>query len=263
MPANDAPRLLIEERRREILRLLEQQGRVTVIDLSKRFQVSAVTVRDDLEALSDAGALVRSYGGAIRPLNTVQDFPLNFKKSVHQAEKGRIAAAAAALIQPHQTIILDSGTTSTLLAEQLKQLNPEALTVITHALDVAWVLADSPGIAVIMIGGVLRHISHSFVGPQAQRMLQDLHADHFFLAVDGFDIEMGLFTPDILEAQLNSQMINVSREVTVIADSSKFGRRSVSRIDELRRVHRFITDDRLRGSAAEEMRKAGVEVMLV
>ena len=146
---NDVPRLLIEERRREILRLLEQQGRVTVIDLSKRFQVSAVTVRDDLEALSDAGALVRSYGGAIRPLSPVQDFPLNFKKSIHQAEKNRIAAAAAALVQPHQTIILDSGSTSTLLAEQLKQLNPEALTVLTHALDVAWVLADSPGIAVM------------------------------------------------------------------------------------------------------------------
>ena len=91
-----------------------------------------------------------------------------------------------------------------------------------------------PIFRLIMIGGIMRQVSSSFVGPQAEQMVRDLHADHFFLAVDGLDLEVGLTTPDILEAQLNTLMMKAAREVTVVADASKFGRRSLSVIGELR-----------------------------
>ncbi len=256
------PKLLVEERRRAILDRLGKDGRVKVEDLSHLFSVSTVTVREDLETLAERGLLVRSHGGAIQPLDPVKDYPLPLKKRIHQPEKTRIARKAAQLIGPSQTVILDSGTTATELAVELQRTPPEGLTVITHSLDVAQTLATAPSISVVQLGGVLRHISHSCVGPQAENMLMNLHADHFFLAVDGFDLQAGLSTPDVLEAQLNASMIRVSREVTVIADASKFGRRSMSMIAPLSSVKRVITDEQVEASFVQELRQRGIEVIL-
>jgi DeoR/GlpR family transcriptional regulator of sugar metabolism len=101
------------------------------------------------------------------------------------------------------------------------------------------------------------------VGPQAERMLRDLHADHLFLGVDGLDPDVGYCTPDIMEAQLNSQMIRISGEVTVVADSSKFGRRSLSLIGAIECARRIITDEHVNPRIAETVRARGVEVIVV
>jgi DeoR family transcriptional regulator of aga operon len=122
-------------------------------------------------------------------------------------------------------------------------------------------LVDAPGISVIVIGGVLRPVSLSFVGPQAETMLKDLHADRLFLAVDGFDLEAGATTPDVLEAQLNSCMMNVAKETTVVADFSKLGRRSVSRIGSIDRIHRLITDTKAPEEFVAALRARGIEVV--
>lgn len=256
-------RLLSEERRREILSLLEEHGRVTVNSLAAQFHISAVTIRSDLEELANKGLLVRSHGGAILPLSPQQEYPLQLKKALHHAEKVRIGRVAAQLIQPRQTVIIDGGTTTAEVARALKRTIPEALTVITHALNIALELADSPNISLIMIGGVFRHVSRSFVGPPAERMISDLHADHFFLAVDGLDPETGPSTPDVLEAQLNAQMIRAAREVSVIADATKFGRRSLSLIGDIRSIHRVITDSRVNEEMVCQLRKMGIEVVVV
>jgi DeoR family transcriptional regulator of aga operon len=260
---NKPTRLLSEERRREILELLEQQGRVTVGSLADSFRVSAVTIRADLEDLGAKGLLVRSHGGAILPLSPQQEYPLHLKKTLHHAEKVRIGRAAAQLIQRRQTVIIDGGTTTVEVARALKRTSPDALTVITHALNIAVELADSPNIALIVIGGVFRHISRSFVGPPAEHMISDLHADHFFLAVDGLDPEAGPSTPDVLEAQLNAQMILAAKEVSVIADATKFGRRSLSLIGDMRSIHRVITDSRVNDDMVCRLRKMGIEVLVV
>jgi DeoR/GlpR family transcriptional regulator of sugar metabolism len=255
-------RRLGEERRRKILELLERDGRVMVDDLVRRLKVSAVTARADLDMLAGRGALVRSHGGAVRLLSAVQDYPLNFKEGLHQAEKARIAQAAVQLIEPGQTVILDSGTTTGQVARQIRMRKLSALTVVTNALNIALEMADTPGISLMMIGGILRQVSNSFVGPQAERMIQDLHADHYFLAVDGLDPETGLSTPDVLEAQLNAHMIRISNQVTVVADASKFGRRSLSVICGVEAVHRVITDERISAAMADALRARGVEVVI-
>lgn len=256
-------RLLAEERRQKIQEIIEQNGRITVDDIVTKFRISAVTARADLDVLSERGGLIRSHGGAVRQLNPVVDYPLRFKESIHHAEKVRIGHAAAELIKPHQTIILDSGTTTAQVARQLKAARIQPLTIITNALNIAYELAESENISLIMIGGILRHASSSFVGPQAERMLQDLHADHLFLAVDGLHPEEGFSTPDILEAQLNHVMIRVSSEVTVVADASKFGRRSLSLIGSIQCAQRIITDNRVESQIAARLRDKGVEVSLV
>lgn len=264
MTATDSVRLLTEERRRKILALLEKEKRVTVNDLVKRFGVSAVTVRADLDALAGHGTLVRSHGGAVRPLDPVQDYPVSFKETIHHAEKVRIAQAAVRLLKPNQTTIIDSGTTAMQVARQIKQQkqNLKGLSVITNALNIANELADASSISLIMIGGILRQLSNSFVGPQAERMLSELHADHFFLAVDGLHLDAGPTTPDILEAQLNSVMIKVSTEVTIVADASKIGRRSLSTIGSLSSIHRLITDDRIAPEMLRAFRDRGLEVVI-
>jgi DeoR/GlpR family transcriptional regulator of sugar metabolism len=256
-------RLLTEERRRAVLDLLARQGRVTVEELTQHFGVSAVTARGDLDVLSDSGALVRSHGGAVPPLNPALDHPIEIKRSVHHAEKMRIAHAAAQLIHCQQTVILDSGTTCAEIAANLRRTKPMPLTVVTHALNIAMELSRAPGISLIMIGGILRQVSASCVGPQAEHMVRDLHADHFFLAVDGLDSNAGLTTPDILEAQLNTLMMKAAREVTVVADSSKFGRRSLSVIGDLKLVQRVITDDRVPSDQVDRLRDIGIEVVVV
>jgi DeoR family transcriptional regulator of aga operon len=255
-------KLLVEERRRRILELLEKQERATVEELSERFDVSSVTIRGDLDTLADAGAIVRSHGGALKRLDQ-QDTPIAVKETLHHGEKVRIGHAAARLIREGETIILDSGTTTAEIARQLKFLKLKSLTVITNALNIAMELANLPHIRVIMIGGILRQMSYSTVGPQAEQILRALNADRLFLGVDGLDPEIGLTTPDVLEAQLNGLMIRVSREVTAVADSSKFHRRSLSVIADLSDVQRIITDDSADPKLVAGLRARNIEVMVV
>jgi DeoR family transcriptional regulator, aga operon transcriptional repressor len=255
-------RLLTEERRRVVLDVLETNGRVTVEELAHRFSVSAVTVRGDLDELSRLGALKRSHGGAIR-IGTVHDFPIRMKETLHHAEKVRIARYAVSLIQPNQTIVLDSGSTTAEIARQIRGAKLGPLTVITNSLNIAVELADAPSVTLIMVGGIVRQISRSMVGPQAEHMMRDLHADHLFLGVDAIDSEVGPSTPDILEAQLNGMMMRAAKEVSIVADSSKFGRRSLSVIGPLEKVSRVITDDGLDAASAENFRRRGVEVVTV
>jgi len=264
VPVGRTPRVVLsaEERRREIVQLLDKHGRITVNELKGRFGVSAVTARSDLDALSASGALVRSHGGGIRPLTESPDHSLRIRESIHQEEKARIALAAAALLKPHDTVILCSGTTSAGVARELRRSAPENLTVITYALNVAVQLADLPNISLVMVGGILRQVSSAFVGPHAEQVMRSLHADHCFLGTVGLDLEIGLTTLDIMEAQLNQLMIRAARQVTVLADSSKFGARSLAVISDLSAMKRLITDTGAPPEPVATLRNRGIEVVL-
>src|SRR5437899_5640927 len=168
-------RLLTEQRRRSVLDLVYQEGQVTVADMVKRFSISAVTVRNDLDALAAIGAVVRSHGGAVRRLERTQNYPLRTKETLHRDEKIRIGRAAADLVQPGETIILDSGTTTAEVARHLKRMKLQSLTVITNALNIAVEMADAPGISLIMIGGLLRPVACSFVGRKPEPMMNVYH----------------------------------------------------------------------------------------
>jgi DeoR/GlpR family transcriptional regulator of sugar metabolism len=255
-------RLLAEERRREILGVLSQNGRITVDEVVRKFGVSAVTARGDLDALSETGSLVRSHGGGIKPLAAAPEHPLRVRESMHHAEKVRIAEAALKLIRPLQTIILCTGSTAAELAAQVKHNCPENITVITYALNVAVKLADVANLSLIMVGGVLRQPSTAFVGPHADQMMHSLHADHCFMSTVGLDPDIGLTTLDIMEAQLNRRMIESAAQVTVLADSSKFGQRSLSLICDFRSIRRVITDAGAPPADVDKLRSRGVEVLL-
>jgi DeoR family transcriptional regulator, aga operon transcriptional repressor len=256
-------RFLPEERRRRILEMLDQAECITVSDLVERFGVSRVTARADLDCLAGEGALVRSHGGALKPMDPRSDYPLQLKQTLHHAEKVRIAAAAAKLIHDGDTVAFDSGTTTCEIAKQIKRLNFRSLTVITNALNIANELSSLPWVSLIMTGGMLRHKSGSFTGPQAHETLRDLNADHLFLGADAIDVEAGLTTPDILGAQVALRMIELAREVTVVVDASKFGRHSLTLSGKIEDVGRVITDARVSPIHVDSLRQRGIEVIIV
>ncbi len=255
-------RLLTQERRREILGVLDKNGRVTVDELVKLFGVSAVTARNDLDALSETGSLIRSHGGGIKPLTATPEHPLKEREAIHHEEKLRIAQAAGQLIHGGQTIILCTGSTCAEVARQIRKNGPFDLTVITYALNVATILAELPNISLVMLGGFLRQPSTAFVGPHAEQMLHSLHADHCFMGAVGIDANVGLTTIDIMEAQLNRAMLHSAAEVTVVADSSKFGRRSLALISDFRPVKRLITDEAAPSADLDTLRQRGLDVLV-
>lgn len=253
--------MLNEERRRHILEILSRDGRVLVVDLAKQFRTSQVTIRKDLDALQAHGRIQRSHGGALPVRESALDDPtLLEKEKLHRKEKLQIAAAAAEMVQEGQVVILDSGTTTTAIARALRKF--ESLTVITNAVNIAAELSGS-SLEVILTGGTLRKNSFSLVGPIAEETLRRLNADILFLGVDGFDVQHGLTTPNLLEAKVNRAMMDVARVVVAVCDSSKFGRRSLSSIASPTAVHQLITDRGIPKADLATLKKAGVRVTLV
>jgi DeoR family transcriptional regulator of aga operon len=253
--------LLLEERRRRICELLREEGRVTVEALATRFGTSQVTIRADLSTLESAGALTRTHGGALSVPDT--DQPLNVKQLRHRAEKLRIAAAAAALIEDGETIVLDSGTTTAEIARRIRTLELKSINVITNALNIAALLIDVPSVRLIVPGGFLRRESNSLAGPMAETALASLQANRLYLGADAVDPQLGVMTPHLAEAELNAKMIAISQQVVVVADSSKFARRNISLIARIEQLHMLITDRAAPAEAIEQLSQRGVEVRLV
>lgn len=261
MEQGDSARILSEERRRAILNLVNRDGRVLVRSLAKTFATSQVTIRQDLEALHGRGLLHRIHGGALPVRSTaLLDPSLYEKEKLYRKEKQRIAAAAARLVKERQSVVLDSGSTTTAVARALRAFRH--LTVITNAVNIAAELAGS-SLEVILTGGNLRENSFSLVGPLAEDTLRQLSADVFFLGVDGFDVHFGLTTPNLLEAKVNRVMMKIARRTVVVCDSSKFGSRSLSLIAPPSAVHEVITDRGVSKSDLTSLEEAGLETRAV
>jgi DeoR family transcriptional regulator of aga operon len=253
--------ILNEERRRAIVDFTNQHGRALVRDLAKKFGSSEVTIRRDLEWLHEHGLIHRTHGGAL-PIRAGAelDRDLTQRELQHPREKLKIAAAAVRMVKEGQSIILDSGSTTTAIARAVRDF--QQLTVITNAINIVAELSGG-SVDVILTGGSLRKNSYSLVGPIAEESLRRLKADILFLGVDGFDTHSGVSTPSLLEAQLNRLMVSIAARVVAVCDSSKFGRSSLSSIVPIANIHGVITDKQIPKTDLRALKKAGLEVTLV
>lgn len=249
------------ERHTKILELVDQRGKVEVGELSRLFRISEVTIRNDLKDLHKRGLVRRAHGGAVRVETVSVDASLQVKAAIRADEKQRIGAAAAALIKDGDSVILDSGTTTQHIAKQIK--DRKDLTVITNGINVAMELLGAKGVRLVLLGGMVRQNSYSAVGHFAEEMLGQLSADKLFLAVDAFDLDFGLSTPNPEESRVNQAMVQIASEKILVADSSKFGKRSLSRIVPLSAIDKIITDDSLTPDIQAELRARGIELVLV
>jgi DeoR family transcriptional regulator of aga operon len=261
LSANDGSSMLIDERRQHMLARIQHEGRVLVSELSQALGISRITIRKDLDYLESMGLVRRTHGGALSAQNgALLDPSLREKEQKQLKEKQRIAAAAASLVEEGKCVLLDSGTTTTAIARELRRFSH--LTVITNAVNIASELTGTD-FEVILTGGTLRKNSFSLVGPLAEEALGAMHADILFLGVDGFDTRMGISTPNLLESRVNRAMVNAATRVVAVCDSTKFSRRSLALIVPPSAIHIVITDDQLSDEDAETLNSAGVEVIRV
>lgn len=249
------------ERRSEIVRHLQQNQRASTRSLSRLFDVSEVTIRHDLNALQQQGWLLRIHGGAEIKGRLQVEQPFSVRRQQHPAEKAHIARAAATLVQPGDTIMLDGSTTAYQLALHLKALT--GLRVVTNNLQVVSVLSSCPEIELVLLGGIVRGETDSIVGPPAEDMLRQLHAGKGFFGAAGLVLERGLTDPDMREVQVKRAMIKAVDQVYILLDASKFGRQSFLTFATLAEVHRIITDDKVPAEYVRACQEAGVELCVV
>lgn len=249
------------DRRDRIIHIIQSEGSVKVDELSEEFDVSTVTIRNDLEFFEKKGLINRIYGGALLRDNVYHDPSLEEKQKLNTEEKRRIGQYATGMIKDGDSIIFDSGSTTREIALQLKE--KKNITVMTNAINIALELASLPELRVMLTGGVLREKSYSLVGPEAEQTMHNYYFDKLFLGVDGIDINFGLTTSNPLEAQLNRSMIKHSNSIIVVTDSTKFGRHSFSHICGLDVVDMIITDKNISMDFEEKLKKQEVNVIKV
>ncbi len=248
------------QRREKTLKMLKQEGSVQVSDLAQQFNVSMVTIRNDLAFFEEQGLATRAYGGAYFNSPDLKERAITDKSRQHNELKDKIARIAASLIDENDAIILDSGTTTFHIAEQLS--DRQNLTVLTTGFNVANALADAEGVDLIIAGGQLRRKSLSMGGPVAESALNSFHFNKLFLGVDGFHLTRGITTHREEEARLNRSMCEAAEEIIVVTDSSKFGKLSLHKILETGKINRLVTDSRIPDSYLEGLKAQGVDVLI-
>ena len=230
-------------RRDKILEMIQEDGHVKVTDLSHIFKVSEVTVRQDLERLDNEGIIVREHGGAYLKSVSSQVRSFTLQQRDNTDKKILIGRKAAGLVSNGDTIILDSGTTTTELAKNLA--GKKDLTIITNALNIAVMLGGELSINVIMTGGEFKAPTLSLTGQKAAAFFNDLHVDKLFLATAGISLKSGLTYPSISDLVVKKAMIDAADVVYLLADSTKIGKSSLASLGALSLVDYLITDNGL------------------
>jgi len=223
-----APALLSAERRRELHRRLVRRGSIRIAEEAQGFGTSEETIRRDIRALAAEGIAESVFGGAVlRTESGLQPGVPPMRERLQHEAKAAIGAAAARLVEPGQSVVLDAGTTTLAVARHLSRHRD--LTFITNSLAVADVTAAALGSSTYVIGGKLVSESMSLVGPQAQRDLADLNADWAFIGAAAIDRNGSFSSADLYEAEVKRAMIRAAERVAIVADATKFGfRRFVS-----------------------------------
>jgi DeoR family transcriptional regulator, aga operon transcriptional repressor len=258
------------ERLNAMLDFLVSRGSSTVETIAEHFQVSAATVRRDLDELASQQLVSRARGGAVAQ-SVSYDLPLRYKQVRHAAEKGRIARAAALSVSPGAVVGLNGGTTCTEVARVLATqadvdspgADPVTLTVVTNALNIANELTVRPHVKIVVVGGVARPRSYELIGPLANRFVEDLTLDVMFLGVDALSLEHGAAAAHEGEAQINATMVARSRRVVAVADSSKLGTRAFCKICDADRLDVLVTDAGADPELLAAFIAAGVDVQTV
>lgn len=243
-----------------MLQKLKENGRVDILELSNELKVSGVTIRKDLKTLEGKGLLFRSKGGGFLTNPYTNERPLNEKEFINVDQKKKIAREALSLIGQNDSIIIGSGTT---VFELARCLHPaKHLTVITPALRVSLELCNRPNIDIFQLGGMIHQSSSSSAGSFPEKILEELSCGILFLGVDGIDIEHGLTITNIIESSLNQKMISMAQTVVILADSSKFDRRGLAKICNLREVDYIVTDSGAPPAKLAKIEKAGVKIIV-
>lgn len=249
-------------RRRTLLtEFVNDRGQATVAELVDAFNVSADTVRRDLDWLAQRGAVSRTYGGAVSLTGFAStDTAFAERTSVHSDAKRVIGAAAAARINDGETVIINGGTTALHVARAMTGLRN--LTIVTNNLRLPADLPPSAVRDVYILGGTCRLTSNVTIGPVAFPGTEGISADVAVIGVGGVSAKTGLSTTNLQEAQMMAQMIESAQRTMIVADSSKFGRNAFAHIARLEAVATLVTDGPPDDDLSDALAHAGVDVVV-
>jgi DeoR/GlpR family transcriptional regulator of sugar metabolism len=258
----EMPKRNTVQRRHGILEQLASQGQVQVDELARTFDTSEVTIRKDLAQLEKSGLLLRRYGGAVQlPAELTQPAAESAESRQEVSfRKQSIALAAASCIRDHNRIIIDFGTTTAALIPKLQ--NKRGLVVMTNSLNVAAAIRELDNEpTLLMSGGTWDPHSESFQGQVAEQVIASYDFDQLFIGCDGIDLERGTTTFNELLG-LSRVMADAAREVVVMAEADKVGRRIPNLELPWSSVTTLITDDRLTTEQKQQIEAQGVRVMI-
>lgn len=254
------PRLLGEARRARMLAWLQEEGSARVRTLAEAFDVSEVTVRQDLETLEAQGHILREHGGAFLKSLPAQVRSMALQNAGHMEAKRQIGIAAAAMVDDGASIILDAGSTTTEVAANLAGRHD--ITLITNALNIALMLGAEQGFDVHLTGGHFKAPTLSVSGNRSAEYLRGMYVDQLFLATAAIDLEAGLTYPALSDIPVKRAMIEAAREVVLVADASKIGQRSFTALGGIDMVDVLVTDTSIRDEDRSAIESAGVRVVV-
>lgn len=249
------------ERREAIINRLNREGTVKVLALAKAFNVTKVTIRNDLDYLEQKDLLVRSHGGAMQKPVQFLESTNSLKGQQHLPEKKRIGKKARDLIFAGDAIVLSAGTTTEQVVKGLTGI--ENLFLLTNGLNILTAIGHMTGITAVCTGGNFHQDSLSFSGFLAEESLEKYNLDKMIVGVDGIHIDQGITTHSEHEARFYNAVLKATRKCIVLADSSKFGKVSVHKIMPCAKIDVLITDDGINSEYQQRLTKLGVEVIVV
>lgn len=249
-----------EQRKQKILELLKKNDTVRVTNLSRLFGVSEVTIRSYLEDMEKKGLLSRVHGGAVSSYKPYYSMNLNQRLETNQKAKVEIAAKIGDLIQPNDTVMLNSGTTTLLTFRQFPA--NYNLSIVTNSVSIALEASGNPNYNVILLGGSVNTKYQFTYGNDAIAQLKKYHADKLILSVDGISPEQGFTTYYNKEAAVALAMIEQADCRIIAADRSKFGHRAFTQICGLSVADYIVTDTPVKADLAEGITAAGVEILV-
>ena len=251
--------MLREERRGLVLKYIQENHSATSEELSEHFCVTNETIRQDLNYLNDKKHIIRTFGGAI--LRDEYDPPLEQRTIINYEDKQKIAKEALKYINEKDLIVMDAGSTLIEVARRIEK-NSETV-IITNSLEILNRLCKVPGITVIGAGGKLRSRSMSFQGRNAEKTISSYNLQKAFISAEAVGLNEGIMDTNEAEASVKRCMIDVAREVTLLADHSKFDNMSHITVCPLDNIDRLITDSKTDIKIIEGLREKGIEVIVV
>jgi len=251
---------LKEERQQLILEAVRDNRQATVSELSRRFDVSEVTIRRDLRELAAQGVLRRAHGGAVMAAPAPPEPPVIQRMAHAQKCKERIGRAAAALVADGESVFIGSGSTTACVARHLTDRND--LTVVTNALNVATELSTAKGVTVVVTGGMMRASELSLIGHIAELALREVRVDKAIMGMQAISLEEGMTNDYLPEVMTDRTIIEMAPELIIVADHTKFGKVASAYIAPVERATILVTDPEADLETLDRLREMGVRVIV-
>ena len=247
---------MLNKRQNKILEILDKNDQTSVNKLSEKLNVSSVTIRQDLNFLEAEGLLKRVHGGAV--LKDADD--LVNRLGVNYERKLRIAKKVSSFVNEGETILIESGSVNVLLARELLKI--KKVTIITTNVYIARQFRKSEQANIIILGGIYQHDSETLVGKITKTCINQININKAFIGIDGYTTDSGFMLRDLFRAEISTYIIQKAQDVFIVSDSSKFGKKELTSICYPADIQHIATNDDLSSEYQNELRKAGVDLIL-